>query len=103
MLRFTMFVWERVKEDKNLFLRPKIETVREVVGSRRFKDFFYGYYPGIEFDFEKEVKLLNKLIHEKPQKPFFKEGNYFYERTKDLIPQKHLDKLVWGIDPNPKR
>ena len=40
MLRFTMFVWERVKEDKNLFLKPKIDSVREVVSSRRYKDFF---------------------------------------------------------------
>ena len=102
MLRFTFFVWERVKEDKNLFLKPKIDTVREIVSSRRYKDFFYGYFPGVEFDHEK-VKLLNKLIHEKPQKPFFKEGNYFYEGTKRLIPQNHLDKLVWGNPPKNKR
>ena len=102
MMRFTMFVWERVKEDKNLFLKPKIDTVREVVSSRRFKDFFYGYFPGVEFDHEKELKLLNKLIQEKTQKPFFTEGNYYYEGTKKFIPQKHLDKIVWGVHPNPK-
>ena len=84
------------KKIKTYFLKPKIDTVREIVSSRRYKDFFYGYFPGVEFDHEKEVKLLNKLIHEKPQKPFFKEGNYFYEGTKRLIPQNHLDKLVWG-------
>jgi hypothetical protein len=99
MLRFTMFVWERVKEDKNLFLKRKIETIREVVSSRMYKDFFQGYFPGIEFEHEKEVKLLNKLIHEKPQKQFFQEGNYFYYRTQRVIPQAHLDKLVWGIEP----
>ena len=104
MLRFTMFVWERVKEDKNLFLKPKIDSVREVVSSRRYKDFFRGYFPGIEFDHEKDVKLLNKLIHEKPQKQFFQEGYYFYEGTKRVIPQGHLDKLVWGLPPtNPTR
>jgi len=104
MLRFTMFVWHRVHEDKNLFLKPKIETVRDVVSSKRYKDFFFGYFPGVEFDHEKEVKLLNKLIHEKPQKPFFAEGNYFYEGTKKVIPQEHLDKIVWGIVPNsPKK
>jgi len=94
MLRFTMFVWERIKEDKNLFLKPKIDTVREVVSSRRYKDFFYGYFPGVDFDHEKEVKLLNKLISEKPQQPLFTEGNYFYEGTKRVIPQDHLDKLL---------
>ena len=100
MLRFTMFVGHRVYEDKNLFLKPKIETVRDVVSSKRYKDFFFGYFPGVEFDHEKEVKLLNKLIHEKPQKPFFAEGNSFYEGTKKIIPQEHLDKIVWGIAPN---
>jgi len=97
MLRFTMFVWERVKEDKNLFLKPKIDTIREVVSSKRFRDFFFGYFPGVDFDHQKEVKLLNKLIHDTPQKPYFKEGNYFYEGTKRVIPQDYLDKLIWGI------
>jgi len=102
MLRFTFFVWERVKEDKNLFLRPKIDTVREVVSSKRFKDFFYGYFPGVDFDHEKEVKLLNKLIHEKKQKPFLSEGNYFFEGTKRVIPQDYLDMLIWGIKTTKK-
>ena len=36
-------------------------------------------FPDLEFDHEKEVKLLNKLIAEKPQKQFFTEGYYKYE------------------------
>ena len=43
MFRFTMFVWERVREDKNLFLKPKIDSVRAVVSSRMYKKFFYGF------------------------------------------------------------
>ena len=100
MIRLTLFVWERVKEDRDkMFLKPKIDTVREVVSSRRFKEFFYGYFPDLEFDHEKEVRLLNKLISEKPQTEkngFLSEGYYFYERTKETIPQKHLDKILWG-------
>ena len=95
MMRFTMYVWERLYEsEKALMLRPKIDTVREVVSKRRFKDFFRGYYPDLDFDHEKEVKLLNKLIAEKPQQQFFKEGNYYYPGTKKLIPQKVLDRIL---------
>ena len=96
MFRFTMFVWERVREDKNLFLKPKIDSVRAVVSSRMYKKFFYGFFPDLEFDHEKEVKLLNKLIAEKPQKQFFTEGYYKYEGSNKIIPQKHLDHILWG-------
>ena len=51
MMRLTMYVWERVKEDKTRYLKPKIDTVRAVVEKRRFKDFFHGYYPDLEFDY----------------------------------------------------
>jgi len=95
MMRFTMYVWERLKESEKMFQRPKIDTVREVVSRRKFKEFFYGYYPDLEFDHDKEVKLLNKLIAEKPQRPFFKEGYYFYPGTKKVIPQKVLDTILW--------
>ena len=95
MMRFTMYVWERLHEHDKLFNRPKIDTVREVVSRRKFKEFFYGYYPDLEFDHDKEVKLLNKLIAEKPQRPFFKEGYYFYPGTKKVIPQKVLDTILW--------
>ena len=75
-------------------LRPKIDTVREVVSKRRFKDFFRGYYPDLDFDHEKEVKLLNKLIAEKPQQQFLTEGNYYYPGTRKFIPQKDLDRIL---------
>ena len=96
MIRVTFFVWERVKEDKGLFLKPKIDTIRAVVSDRRFKQFFYGYFPDLEFNPEKEVKLLNKLVAEKSQKPFFIEGYYKYEGSNRPIPQKHLDHILWG-------
>ena len=56
MIRFTFFVWERVKEDKGLFLKPKIDTIRAVVSDRRFKQFFYGYFPDLKFDINREIK-----------------------------------------------
>ena len=95
MLRLTMFIWARVKEDEGMYLKPKIDTVRGVVAARKYKQFFYGYYPDLEFDHEKEVRLLNKLIADKGVRPYFNEGYYFYEGTKKPIPQKVLDKVLW--------
>ena len=63
MMRLTMYVWERISEDKNGYLKPKIDTVRAVVDTKRFRDFFEGYYPYMEFEPDREVKLLNKLIN----------------------------------------
>ena len=98
MMRFTFFVWERVKEDENGYLKPKIDTCRAIVRQPRFRAFFEGYFPDLELNEEKEIKLLNKLIAEKPQRGLFTEGFYIYEgsRSKRLIPQKHLDYILWG-------
>ena len=96
MMRLTMFVWERIEEDKGMYLKPKIDTVRSVVTKRKFEQFFRGYFPDLEFDHDKEVKLLNKLIAEKSVRPYFKEGYYLYERTNTKIPQKVLDRILWS-------
>ena len=90
-----MYVWERVKEDKARYLKPKIDTVRAVVETRRFEDFFYGYYPDLKFDPKREIKLLNKLITEKTGYAYLKEGYYKYEKTQMWIPQKHLEAILW--------
>ena len=51
MIRFTLFVWERIKEEERNrgYLKPKIDTVKAVVNDRRFKDLMYGYYPDLKF------------------------------------------------------
>ena len=95
MMRLTMYVWERVKEDKARYLKPKIDTVRAVVETRKFESFFYGYYPDLEFKPQKEIELLNKLITEKNGYAYLVEGYYFYEHTKKTIPKKHLDAILW--------
>ena len=79
----------------NNLKKLKIDTVRAVVEKRRFKDFFQGYYPDLEFDYRREEKLLNKLITEKNGYAYLVEGYYFYEETKRLIPKKHLDTILW--------
>ena len=88
MMRFTMYVWERLKESEKMFQRPKIDTVREVVSQRRFKDFFRGYYPDLDFDHEKEVKLLNKLIAEKPQQQFLTKEITIIQGLKSSFPRR---------------
>ena len=95
MMRLTMYVWERIEEDKAGYLKPKIDTVRAVVETRRFKDFFYGYHPHLEFEPDRETKLLNKLITEKSGYAYLVEGNYLYPRTNKQIPKKHLDTILW--------
>ncbi len=95
MIRLTLYVWERVREDKSGYLKPKIDTVRAVVKTRRFEDFFYGYYPDLKFDEKREIELLNKLITEKPGYAYLVEGYYLYPGSKRLIPQKHLNNVLW--------
>ena len=95
MMRLTMYVWERLKEEDSGYLKPKIDTIRRVVEDGRFKDFFYGYYPDLEFEPNREIKLLNKLITEKQGYQFLVEGYYLYPRTNKHIPQKHLDSILW--------
>jgi len=95
MIRLTLYVWERVEEDKSGYLKPKIDTVRAVVKTRRFEDFFYGYYPDLKFDERREIELLNKLITEKPGYAYLVEGYYLYPGSKRLIPQKHLNHVLW--------
>ena len=95
MMRLTMYVWERVREDKARYLKPKIDTIRAVVKTKRFEDFFYGYYPDLKFDPKREIELLNKLITEKTGYAYLVEGYYFYEHTKRHIPKKHLEHILW--------
>ena len=82
MLRLTMYVWERLNESEKLFNRPKIDTMREVVGSRKYEKFFYGFFPDLQFDHDKEVKLLYKLITEKPTKAILEGRLLFLPRNK---------------------
>ena len=97
MMRLTMYVWERVREDRDRYLKPKIDTIRAVVKTRRFEDFFYGYYPDLKFDPNREIELLNKLITEKTGYAYLVEGYYFYKdsRPPKLIPKKHLEAVLW--------
>ena len=96
MIRFTLFIWERVKEHKNGYLKPKIDTAISVIRSRKFENYHYGYFPDIKIDEKKEVRLLNKLIAEKAQRSLFTsgEGYYYYENSSKIIQQDYLDIIL---------
>jgi len=94
MIRFTLFIWARIDEHSRGYLKPKIDTVRKVCNDERFKEHYYGYYPDIKFDYDREVKLLNKLIAEKPQQFLFKEGYYKFHKTNKIVPQALLTQIL---------
>ena len=66
----------KIQEEKNGYLKPKIDTVKKVVENRKFRNFYLAYFPDIDFSYTDEVRKLNKLIAEKPQQQYFKEGYY---------------------------
>ena len=95
MWRFTLYLWERIKEQnlkgiKNMGTRK--EAVERVVRSSKFKR-LYDTFPLAKFNAETEIKNLTQLIAEPRQDKAFKEGNYKYEHKEKLIPQRHIDEL----------
>jgi len=94
MIRLTLFIWERVEEDKNGYLKPKIDTVKKVCADKKYKELYLGYFADIPFDYDNEVKLLNKMIAEKMTRPFFSSGFYKYYMSNKVIPQKHLNDIL---------
>ena len=93
MLRFTMFLWKRVEQDKNGNLWSKTDTAKEVVNSKNYKD-MYQAFNSTKLNPEKEAKNLFKLVTDPRQKPYFKSRYFVYERTKKTIPQDHIDYLM---------
>ena len=96
MMRLTMYVWERATENRGGYMKPKIDTVKKTCAEKRYRELYDGYYPDIPFDYDNEVKLLNKLIAEKSTKPYFVEGFYYYHKSKTIMPQKYLDLILYN-------
>ena len=93
MTRFSLYLWQRIKEDKAQMLGKKIDSIRRVVATEKYKR-LYKLYPGHKaFNEAKEVKNLNLLITDPRQFIHFKERNFVYENTKHRIPQGLIDKL----------
>ena len=59
MMRFTFFVWERVTEDSNKYLKPKIDTIRAIVRRPRYRAFFISFCK----DFAKSCASLTVCLY----------------------------------------
>ena len=94
MLRFTMYLWKRVEEDKNGNLWKKTDTSRAVVESKKYKDLYKAFNTSSRFDPKKEAFNLFKLVTDPRQRPYFKSRYFVYERSKKTIPQDHIDYLM---------
>ena len=92
MFRFSMYLWARVEENKKGRLDKKINTIKKIVATERYKKWFTSLIGG-GFDHKKEVDKLNKLVSDPRQYPFFKSHNFYYEHTKTNIPQDIIDKI----------
>ena len=93
MVRFSLYLWARVAEDKTMFMKPKIDTVRELVSTPKYKKLWGTFPQSRDFDHAKEVKNLAQLIAEPRQQIYFKSANFVYEGTKTPIPQHIVDKI----------
>jgi len=93
MTRFTLYLWQRVKEHKANMLGKKIDSIRRVVATEKYRK-NYHQYPGHKaFNEAKEIKNLNLLITDPRQFIHFKERNFVFEKTKQRIPQELIDKI----------
>ena len=94
MLRFTLYVWQRLEEEKGRNLNSKTESARIVVSSKNYKQLYEGYHNTTKFDEKKEAKNLFKLVTDPRQKHLFKPRYFVYPKTKKTIPQDHIDHLM---------
>jgi len=90
--RFTLYLWERYKEQSTGKLGTRKDTVEKVVNSPRYKR-LYDTFPLPKFNAKIEHKNLTQLIAEPRQNRAFKEGNFRYEHKDKIIPQGHINEL----------
>ena len=90
--KFTLYLWLRHKEQQRGNLGNRIDTIKTLVQSDKYKR-LYNTFPNPKFDLKGEVENLSKLISDKRQNNYFKEGNFNYEGKNKLIPQGHIKEL----------
>ena len=93
MTRFSLFVWQRVKEHKADMLNSKIASCRSVVNSPEYHR-MYKTFPFGPFNEAKEIKNLNLLITDKRQQIHFRSKNFVFKGTRKNIPQELLDEII---------
>ena len=96
LLRFTMYLWERLKEYDHKQMGKKQDTCLKVVNSSKFKQFYEAYsFNPKKLNELQEANNLFKLVGDKRQRHFFKSRFYsFPGGPKDkLMPQDLIDKI----------
>ena len=110
MQRFQLYLWARLKEEKDGYLSKKTDTIRRLVRSEKYKKYYYKFFTykspkgssidskwGDERLFELEFYRLNHLITDPRQSVFFinKRQKYFfvYEKFNKPIPQEVIDRI----------
>ena len=94
MLRFTMYLWERIEQDKNGNLLTKNATAKEVVETKNYKEMHRGFNPHSKFDPRKEAFNLFKLVTDPRQKHFFKSRYFVHKGSKRNISQDLINYLM---------
>jgi len=98
MMRFTLYVWQRLEEEKARNLNSKTESAKLVIRSKNYKQLYEGYHNTTKFHEEKEAKNLFKLVTDPRQKHLFKPRFFVYPKNhpnhKKTIPQDHIDHLM---------
>ena len=105
MMRFTLYIWARLKEYEKdqMFLPPRIQTIQELVTTKKFKRLWDTFPQPYKFDPQKEVRNLVKLVSDNRQSIYFQSKNFVYEpntlsitrkiKPKKNIPQDIIDKI----------
>ncbi len=93
MWRFNLYLWARIDEDQKGLLGKKIETIRRLVESPKYKRLWDTFPQRGGFNPEKEIKNLNLLVTDPRQFGYFREENFVFEGTQKKIPQELIDKV----------
>ena len=94
MFRFTMYLWKRVEQSKKGNLLTKKATAEAVAESKKYKDIYQAFNSSSKFDPRQEAFNFFKLVTDPRQRPYFKSRFFVYEKTKNNIPQDHIDYLM---------
>jgi len=110
MIRFTMYLWARLDEEKSGYLGKKSDTIRRLIRTSKYQNQYHAFAPNIQptaqmnvmLNYEKRnpeayfaihYKQLNQLVSDPRQVIFFREKYFYYEKTKKHIPQEVIDRV----------
>jgi hypothetical protein len=110
MIRFTMYLWARIEEEKSGYLGKKSDTIRRLIRSKKYQNQYHAFAPSIQSQSQMQVmqnyekhnpeayfaihyKQLNQLVTDPRQIIFFREKYFYYENKKINIPQEVIDRV----------